>query len=45
MDYEIETYRLSKPYPLIKLGRDGKDLVFSFLSFYMRIKDVRRRKQ
>ena len=31
--YRIEKAQLSKPYPFIKLVRDGKDLVFSLLSF------------
>ena len=32
----IELLRLSKPYPFIKAVKDGKDFVFSFLSFYIR---------
>lgn len=34
---KLEHYKLSKPYPFIKLIRDGQDIVFSFLSFYLRI--------
>lgn len=37
---KIEHYTLSAPYPLIKLVKDGRDVVFSFLSFYLRIKEV-----
>jgi hypothetical protein len=34
---KIQAYRLSAPYPFVKLVRDGRDIVFSFMSFYIRI--------
>ncbi len=33
----VERLTLSKPYPTIKLCKDGNNLVFSLLSFYIRI--------
>jgi hypothetical protein len=32
----LQYIKLSKPYPFIKFVKDGKDFVFSFLSFYIR---------
>ena len=37
---KFETLILSKPYPFIKMIKDGKDFVFSFLRFYIRLKEV-----
>ena len=35
---KVENYRLSKPYPMLKIAKDGNDLVFSFFCFYLRMK-------
>jgi len=35
---KTEIVKLSKPYPFIKIKRDGRDFVFSLLSFYIRFK-------
>ena len=34
---KIEYLKLSKPYPLFKFKRDGKDFVFSICRFYLRL--------
>jgi len=36
---ETEKIKLSKPYPFMKVKKDGTDLVISVLSFYRRYKN------
>lgn len=35
---KIERLKLSKPYPIFRIALDGKDIVLSILSFYIRLK-------
>jgi hypothetical protein len=36
----IEILKLSKPYPVAKIVRDGRDFVISIMSFYLRIHNL-----